>query len=419
MTNQRKTAALFLAGLLIASGLLVGGCANIQNGPPATRKEPSPPVNSVDNRLVSANTRFSFNLFAEILKQDAGKNIFISPASVAMALAMTYNGAAGDTQQAMGKTLELQGMSIEEVNRANAALRTVLENPDPKVELTIANSLWARKDITFKPEFMQRNKDFYGAEVVDLDFDSPNAPETINVWVNKKTNGKIDKVVESINRDAILFLINAIYFRGNWTVEFDRAKTKESTFTLLDGTQKNHLMMSQAGNYKYFRGNNFEAISLPYGEGRVNMYVFLPDRGSSLKEFYKNLNADNWDSWMSQFHKREGNIAIPRFKLEYEVELNQALKALGMRVAFDRERADFGNMCSIPPNVFIDNVSHKTFIEINEKGTEAAAVTSVMVGAQSINEEKFNMIVDRPFFFAIRDDKTATILFMGSVVEPN
>ena len=374
----------------------------------------------VDGRLVSANTKFGFKLFAEIVKQDAGKNIFISPSSVAFALAMTYNGAGGETQRAMARTLELQGINLEEVNRANAALKITLENLDPKVQLVIANSLWAGKGIIFKPEFMKRNKNFYEAEVENLDFNDPSASSIINAWVSRKTNKKIEKIVDDpIDPLTVLFLINAIYFKGNWTVEFDKIKTKEGIFTLLDGTKKKHPMMSQSGDYRYFRGQNFQAVSLPYGDGRMSMYIFLPDKNSSLKEFYQSLNVGNWERWMLRFREMQGDIVLPRFKLKYEANLNDTLKVLGMEVAFDDKRANFGNMCpiSVNANVFIKKVKHKTFVEVNEEGTEAAAVTSVEMVLTGIRK-RFRMVVDRPFFCAIRDDKTGTVLFMGSIVEP-
>jgi serpin B len=374
---------------------------------------------AIDNRLVSANSKFGFKLFSQLAKQDPGKNIFVSPSSVAFALAMTYNGAGGETQQAMAKTLELSGLSLDEVNQAYASLRTMLENPDPKVQLAIANSLWARKGIAFKPDFVKRNKDFYQAEVTELDFGKSSATQAINAWVSKNTHGKIDKIIERINPEAILFLINAIYFKGNWSVEFDKEKTQAGVFTLLDGRKKKHPMMSQSGRYSYYRGNKFQAVSLPYGTGRVSMYIFLPDKDSSLEAFLASLNAENWKTWMSQFRSMKGDILLPRFKLEYEVVLNNALKALGMEVAFNKQRANFGGMCSISPdaNAYITEVKHKTFVEVNEEGTEAAAATSVGIGITSV-VQTFRMVVDRPFLCAIRDNKTGTVLFMGSVVEP-
>jgi serpin B len=253
-----------------------------------------------------------------------------------------------------------------------------------------------------------------------LDFGDPAAPAAINSWVSDKTKGKIDKIVSQIDPQSILFLINAIYFKGKWTDQFDKAKTAPDTFTTGSGQQKPHPLMHQSGNYNYFEGPNFQAISLPYGAGRVSLYIFLPPRGTSLAEFQKSLTLQNWDAWMGQFSKTKGEIAVPRFKVEYEVGLNEALKALGMGIAFDPERANFTGMVQSSQNAFISRVKHKTFCEVNEEGTEAAAATSVEMSVTSIRppSKPFRMIVDHPFFCAIRDNKTGTVLFMGSINDP-
>jgi serpin B len=375
---------------------------------------------AVDSRLVSANTKFGFKLFAEVAKEDAGKNVFISPASVGLALAMTYNGAVGETKQGMERALEIQGMNHLELNQAYAQLKVALESADPKVQLSIANSLWGKKGPPFNPDFIQRNKQYYGAEVAALDFSDPSAPSTINAWVSDKTRGKIDKIIDKIDADDILFLINAIYFKGTWAVEFDKAKTREEQFTTLAGKEKRHPMMHQSGKYFYFEGNGFQAVTLPYGGGQVSMYLFLPAKDSSLVEFQKNLSAANWDSWMREFAVTDGEIAVPRFKLEYEITLNDALKALGMGIAFDANRADLSGIIKTSENVFISEVKHKTLAEVNEEGTEAAAATSVGVFTTSAGQPRkpFRMIVDHPFFCAIRDNKTGTLLFMGSITDP-
>ena len=375
---------------------------------------------AVDSRLVSANTQFGFKLFAEVAKEDAGKNVFISPASVGLALAMTYNGAVGETKQAMERALEIQGMNHLELNQAYAQLRSALDSADPKVQLSIANSLWGKKGLTFNPNFIQRNKQYYGAEVAALNFEDPTAPSTINAWVSDKTKGKIDKIIDTIDAQAILFLINAIYFKGTWAIEFDKAKTKEDQFTTLAGKQKPHPMMHQSGKYRYFEGNGFQAVSLPYGGGQVSMYIFLPAKGSSLVEFQKNLSAANWDSWMREFVVTDGEIAVPRFKVGYEIKLNDALTALGMGIAFDAGRADLSGIINTSANVFISEVKHKTFAEVNEEGTVAAAATSVGVFTTSAAQPRksFRMIVDQPFFCAIRDNKTGTLLFIGSITDP-
>ena len=360
--------------------------------------------------VASANTRFGFKLLHDLREQDPEGNIFISPLSISIALTMTYNGAVGETERAMAEVLEIDGLDLSTINNSNRALRNSLENPDPKVEISIANSIWSRQGVDFNPDFLERNRLFFGAEIASLDFSSPQATEIINEWVNTNTNGKIEKIVDSINPQTLLFLINAIYFKGNWQDEFNKSRTRTGTFHLSDGSEKQVQMMRREGEYPYFRGETFEATSLPYGDGRVGMYIFLPNRDSNLNKFLGNLNTENWMGWISQFGNRRQTMMLPRFKLEYEVRLNDTLEALGMGIAFGGG-ADFSGM---GPSLFISEVRHKTFVEVNEEGTEAAAVTAV-VGVKSLPPA---FRVDRPFFFAIYDTETETILFMGTITEP-
>ena len=384
-----------------------------------TMAQPTKPNSAVDNRLTVANSRFSFKLFDQLAKAETGKNIFVSPASVAFTLAMIYNGASGETQEGMIKTLEWQGMSLSEINQAHVALRALLASADPKVQLSIANSLWARDGVAFKPEFIQRNQNFYAAEVANVDFAAVTAPALLNNWVKQKTNGKITQIVERIPSDAVLYLLNAIYFKGNWAAPFDKAQTRDRQFALLNGARKKLPMMSQSGRFRYSENEKFQIISLPYGTGRMSMDIFLPAKDSNLKAFQAELSPANFEKWMSQLHSTEGNIVLPRFKLEYEVTLNSTLKTLGMETAFDPQHADFSGMYSKPAlaNVFIGEIKHKTFVEVNEEGTEAAAVTSGGMRVTSF-VPPFNMTVDRPFFCVIRDNQTGTILFMGAIVAP-
>ncbi|MFB2938536.1 serpin family protein [Aerosakkonemataceae cyanobacterium BLCC-F154] len=373
--------------------------------------------NNMTEKLGQANTNFGFKLFSQIFAKDGRKNIFVSPSSVAIALQMTYNGAAGSTKQAMAQTLQLQGISLAELNQSQLALTQTLAKIDPKVQLDIANSLWLREGFPFQPEFLQTTEKYYQAKITNLDFKNPNSVKIINDWVSQNTSSKIPKIIDEIDPSSVLFLINAIYFKGNWEKEFFKSATKEQPFTLLNGTRKQHPLMSQRGKYRYSETSEFQAISLPYGSGRLSMYVFLPKPNIKQADFYRNLTAENWQQWMKQFSYREGEIVLPRFKLEYELTLNEALQALGMGVAFQNQ-ANFSNMT--PEQVKIDEVKHKTFVEVNEEGTEAAAVTSVaiMPTAALPTEEPFKMVVDRPFFCAIRDNQTGTILFMGSIVDP-
>lgn len=378
-----------------------------------------PAVAPIDLNVSMANTRFGFDLFKEIWKTEQHQNVFISPFSVSTALTMTLNGASGETEQAMTDTLQLQNIGNDAINNSFSQLLQQLQTSDPKVTLTIANSLWANQDFQFKQDFLQRNENYFEAEVSTLDFLDPNTLNTINQWVNTNTNGKIPEILEEIESNAVLFLINAIYFKGVWQTEFDPAKTQDGDFYLTDGSTKQVPMMSGQGMYPIYHGDNVAAINLPYGEGRIGMYIFLPSQKSNLNDFVGALNAADWENWMTQFQEQDISLRIPKFKIEYGMkELNDALTSLGMGVAFDEDRADFSRMAILEKpsaNLYIDKVAHKTFIEVNEEGSEAAAATSVTIGVKSLPRM---FIVNKPFFFAIRDNETQTVLFMGVVVDP-
>lgn len=372
-----------------------------------------------DNRLTAASSKFAFKLYDQLRKQ-SNTNTFVSPASVMLALAMTYNGADGTTREGMSRALELEGVSLEDVNRSFSDLNSALASTDPKVQLKIANSIWIKNGFPLNPAFVERTKQHYAAEISSLNFSDPTAAHTINSWVSKNTEGKIEKIIGKINSDDILFLINAIYFKGQWQSEFKKEHTKPHMFTLAGGEQKRVSMMSRSGSFPYYKGRGFQSVVLPYGQGNVSMFVFLPDEMKSLKEFERDLTPENWDGWMKSFRSAPGNLMLPRFKVEWESTLNDALKALGMEEAFDSQRANFSQM--VKPNsgngLFISSVRHKAICEVNEEGTVAAAATTVTMGVTSAPPPPFSMKVDRPFFFVIRDNQTGVILFMGSVTNP-
>ncbi len=415
--NRKQTTTNTFLGLFCSVLLLFTGCDEFRLDA-FDKKEVALEIGTVDTNVVSANTQFGFNLFSEIRKTEQDTNIFISPFSISVALAMTLNGAAGETEQAMTDTLQLQRVDSAGINGGYAGLRQTLSTADPKVTLAISNSLWARQSIPFKEDFLQRNTQFFGAEISALDFMDPRTVETINQWVDTNTNGKITKILDEIDPETVLFLINAIYFKGTWQEEFDPSQTRDDPFHLANGDVKQVPMMRQGHQYPYYRGKNFQAISLAYGDGQMRMYIFLPDGKSDLNSFLETLNAENWEHWMSQFYKQEVWISMPKFKLEYQKNLNDTLKALGMDIAFAPRLADFSRMAPLKEldgNLYIHEVLHKTFVEVNERGTEAAAVTKVEMRVESAPPE---FIVNRPFFFAIRDNQTETILFIGVVVDP-
>ncbi len=374
---------------------------------------------TMNSNLAAASNAFGFDLFQQLRRQEANKNVFFSPLSVTVALAMTYNGAAGETKNAMARSLKIEGMNHAELNRASADLLKALKSSDPKIELAIANSLWARGGMRFNEDFLARNRQFYGAEISTLDFNSPQSVATINRWVSASTKGKISQIIDKIDPQQVMFLINAVYFKGQWQKRFEKTLTKEQPFHLLGGQQKPVPMMAQSGNYLYRRGDKFQAVSLPYGKGGVSLYLFLPDQGSSLDELLKGLSFQKWEEWINNFSDTPGDVQLPRFKLDYEKTLNDSLRAVGMGVAFNSREADFSG---IRPerDLYISEVKHKAVVEVNEEGTEAAAATSVGVAVTSVQQprERFTFVADRPFLMAIRDSQTGAILFMGAVMEP-
>jgi serpin B len=374
-----------------------------------------PPLN-INQELITANNKFGFKLFFAIWEKGKKENIFISPNSIAIALEMLYNGASGATKEEMTQALFLQELSLEEINQANQELRQALQNADPNVQLAIANSLWARKGITFNDQFLANNQNFYEAKITDLDFNEPDAKNIINQWVTEATRNKITEIIDEITPEDVLFIINALYFKGNWTYQFQESNTTEKPFYVSQGIIQQHLMMSRSGEYRYYENEQFQAISLPYGQEKLSMYIFLPRENSDLDTFISNISPEKWQDWLSQFQKKSGLIEIPKFDLEYEIELRNILGGLGMISMFNPEKADFSLMT--PEQVKVDQVKHKTFLEVNEKGTEAAAVTSIGIRTTSFDPTPpFEMIVNRPFFCAIQDNQTGTILFMGAIRE--
>jgi serine protease inhibitor len=398
--------------LLLFIGIIFLQCSK----KPVAPKEEVPDLAAVEKTLVQSDNEFGLTIFKEIVREEKNKNVFISPLSVSMALGMTYNGANGETQEAMQKTLGLNGLSIEEVDQCYQHLIESLTSLDPKVKFQIANSIWYRLGLTPEEEFLNLCQKYFDAQVRGLDFNHPNAADTINGWVDQGTNGKIKEIINGpINPLTVMFLIDAIYFKGIWTYEFDKNKTRDDLFILPDGSEKSCKMMEQRGLYKYFENDTFQAIDLPYGDGDFSMTIFLPVYGTNVDSLIAEFDQEKLNYWMSCFSGDSMDIYIPKFKLEYELKLNDVLTTLGMGIAFTPYQADFTKMYK-GVDVFIDEVKHKTFVEVNEEGTEAAAVTSVVI---VVSSEGSSMRVNRPFVFMIRENKSQTILFIGKIVEPN
>jgi len=368
-----------------------------------------------ESDLVQLDNKFALKIFREIVSAEEDKNLFISPLSIAMALTMTYNGAGTTTKDAMQETLELSEMTIAQVNDGYLKLIDQLVTLDNKAKLLIANSIWYREGFSVKVPFINTNKDYFNAEVSALDFTDPSAKDVINGWVDENTNGKIAEIIKVIPPQMVMYLINAIYFKGIWTNEFDEDKTFNDLFTLPDNTQIPCRMMTEKEEYKYFENADFQAVNLTYGGGNFSMIILLPKPTKEVDDILHIMDIDGWDSWMSNFSEVEMALYLPKFKLDYEIGLKDILKSLGMDIAFSQSLADFSGISEGSENLYISEVKHKTFVEVNEEGTEAAAVTSVGIGITSLPP---TMYINKPFIFAIRENSSETILFMGKIVEP-
>lgn len=369
--------------------------------------------------IVSSTNELGFELLTRV-DADENNNIFISPTSLMTALSMVYNGSDGETKEEISSALQLPGIHLDDLNKANASLVTKLYKDMDQVTVNIANSIWLNDQYNFQEQFAQNNRDYYHAEIEEIDILDRKSAQVINDWVKKSTNNKIDDIVEEpLNENLLALLINAIYFKGQWTYEFDEKQTEVRDFHLEDGTTKEVPLMTLHEELYYMENKDFQAAKLPYGNGEMAMTIFLPQADSTLEQFKEMILYDHWKKWDMEFREKEGTIMLPKFTLAYETSLNKALTELGVNTAFDPNDANFSNMIKEDDQIFISDVKQKTFIEVNEVGTEAAAATSVEIRLTSAPADgPFYMEVNRPFFFTITDEETGAIIFMGSIANP-
>jgi serpin B len=377
------------------------------------------PLDQTSKSLLQADKLFSFDLLKAIEQaEDDQTNYMVSPLSVTLALAMTLNGADGTTKDAMEEVLHVKGLSTEDINKSYEKLIVALLSVDPEVVMEIANSIWYRNTFTVLDDFLDINQTYFNAEVSALDFTDPNSKTQINQWVSDKTHQKIKEIVNEIDPNDIMFLINAIYFKGTWTYQFDEQMTSDRPFYRTDGSMLGEVpTMKIKGDFKYTGNDVFEALELPYGTGNYSMLVMLPAEGYSCDDLVLELDQASWDATLNSLYERTDlDVYLPKFKFEYEKELKDILEDLGMGVAFTTN----ANFTKIHPSapLAITAVKHKTFVEVNEEGTEAAAVTSVTVSLTSVQPAN-EFRADRPFVFAIRENSTGAIMFMGKVANPS
>jgi len=407
-----------LIGAVLMLASIATSCALVEGESIAAANIPAPDP-SVTSRVSSATDDFGFRLLNALAK-DPAQNTVISPLGVATAFAMAYNGAVGPTKTEMAKTLALGSLGDDDLNRVNQYLMHTLAQADPAVQTEIANALWVQKDFPINPDFRTVCESFYDASAASLDFigDPRGAETAINSWVDKNTNHRIPVIVTAVKPDTRVMLTDAVYFKGNWTSKFKIAQTQPRPFHLMSGDSRQAAMMDQSGEYSYLESQDLQAIRIPYGNQRYAMYVFLPRKAAGLPDFLRSLDETHWTQWIGQFRQRSGEIVLPKFETTYSKQLNDTLKDMGMRLAFDSRAADFSRIHRL---LYINDVEHKTWVKVDEEGTEAAAATSIgmgMAAAISVPMPAFVMIVDHPFFFAITEHQSGALLFAGVVMDP-
>jgi serine protease inhibitor len=400
-----------VATLGIALNIACSGATEPRPGEPTPVLEALPRALSAgEQKVIAANNDFSFSLFRRLGTAAPDSNVFVSPLSASMALGMAMNGASGTTFDEMRVTLGFGTASESEIDQGYKSLIALLRGLDPGVDFRIANSIWMREGFPVTPSFLDAGRTWFDAQATSLDFASPGAVKSINDWVSTATAGRIPTILDQIRSDEVMYLINAIYFKGSWRAKFDPALTIDAPFHGIGGDQPAKLMHRE-GTIRYLRTPTFSAVDLPYGNSAYSMSVVLPNAGQTVDAVLASLQADTWSAWAAQFQDAETDLYLPRLELTWGRMLIPDLKALGMRAAFD-DGADFSRLSSV--GVFITTVMQKTYVKVNEEGTEAAAVTNVGIGVTSAPLRSV-FRVDRPYVFVIRERLSGTILFLGAI----
>jgi serine protease inhibitor len=400
--------------VLLAIMLFVCGCSSSE-----IKKDPTPLVILPKTmQIIEADNIFGLKVFRYLNENtDPEVNLFISPTSISLALAMVYNGAAGETKTAMEEAMQVAGLTTDEINETYQSLMNGLVTLDPEVTLTIANSIWHHNTFEVSQPFIDVNTNFYNAMVTPLDFGNPSSVEIINTWVSDQTNHKITEILQSIPDYAVMYLINAIYFKGTWKYQFNEDYTYDRNFYPEAGNTGMKPFMHQTADAMVKSNNLFKGLILPYGNDLFNMVILVPEDGKVVADICADLTVENWNTWMEEFSLSENlKIHLPKFKFEYEETLKKVLTELGMGIAFS-DNADFTGI-NPAGNLLITEVKHKSFVEVNEEGTEAAAVTSVEVGVTSVGPPVNEFVADRSFIFAITEKSTNAIIFIGKLNMP-
>lgn len=400
---------------LLAGTLLLTACQKSDVSVPDDNRKGTPPrplTTAERSTLTSAND-FAFRAFGALRTAAPAANLCISPLSISAALTMAYNGADGVTKADMKQTLGFQPQTDTEINEAFQSLFAMFQGLDPQVTFTTGNSIWYGQQYQLQAPFVQANQTYFGATVQPVAFGAPATTTLINNWVNTQTRGKIPTIVDGTTTDDVMYLINALYFKGTWTYRFDPRNTRAGLFYPETGAPVSKDFMSlTTGRYRRYQDAQQQVIDLPYGNRQFSMTFVVPQGQSTLASVAGRLTRPQLDTWLAAADTTGLELRLPKFRLEYEKELRESLTQLGMGSAFSN--ADFSRMLAGGgTGLAISSVKHKTFLEVNEEGTEAAAVTSVQIGTTSSLPQFVQ--VNRPFLFLIREKSSGAILFIGQI----
>ncbi len=409
-----------LAILAAVTAIVIFATAAVSCSSPAD-DGPVPPAKTIElttrgAQKVAADNAFAFDFFRQTIAtapDDKKANAFVSPLSLTMALGMLYNGTSPEAAAEMAEALGMGDFTAQEINDHYRTLMDALLQADPRTALAIANSIWAREGYQVKPPFYDVNREYYNAEVRSLPFDQA-AVDAINKWCADNTNNRIPKILDVIPTDVVMYLINAVYFKGQWKFKFNKAETRDTNFYLADGSTRSVKMMSLSnGTIPSYGDERVKCVDLPYGNGAFSMMIMMPSRmDDSLDDLVASLDGDMYSEIVDGLYDKSWPVSIPRWKQECEFGLNDAVANLGIRRIFGE-----GSLTGIndDPRLVVSEIRQKTFVEVNEEGTEAAAVTIVGIETTSVPP---SFIADRPFLYLIRERSTGAILFMGRMDNP-
>ncbi|HOU03078.1 MAG TPA: serpin family protein [Bacteroidales bacterium] len=412
---MQNNVILLLAGVAVAA--FAGSCSKNENSEPdLTPKNIT--LTAMAPQAIESSNEFGIELFTKVAVSE-DKNLMFSPLSASTALTMLLNGCGGDTYTQLQGTLKYpSGMTISDINEAYKSLVEQLLNADPKVKLALANAIFYRTGFVVKDPFLNVMNNDYKAYIKGLDFSAPSALTTINKWASDNTNGKIPEVLKEISGQAVMFIMNALYFNGDWSYQFDKSLTQDCPFYPNGGSTVNVSTMNGEVGSKTVNGNGFKAIEMPYGRTNFTMIVIVPDE--TLSDFYPSFTPTSWDQLTTnldqipEFGKRK--VFMPKFKFSYEKYLNDQLGSMGMVDAFIPFQADLSGISDA--SIYVSFVKQNTFVEVDEEGTEAAAVTTIGIDVTSMPSEPPQFVIDKSFIFAIRERTTNTLMFIGQVVCP-